>query len=471
MISSFRNFAKTKFAGLLVFIMIIPFVFWGMGSMFSSGNTNNLAKINKTNISTGDFYLYLDEINIAGQTIKNNLENNIIEELLSTLISTKLLELEIEDFDILITEKTLLKMVKKNKNFLDDKGEFQRTKYEKFLLENNITAPLFEQRLKQREIQKNLFNYIGAGTRSPKFLVESLFENENKKLNLEFVNLEKFYKKKDDITNQTVQTFVNENKEQLKVEYIDFDYVLLNPKNLVGVDEFNQTFFDKIDQIEIDISNETDFQTIISDLKITPTKISNFKFSSNSNEVEKKIFELRNNKLDIFENENDYVLYNINKIEEKTPNLNDNQTLEEIKGLVVKKERFEYNRDLLTKINNKEFNINDFKNMGSDKIENIQINSIKDNKKFDINSIELLYSMTKNSLTLINDEKDNIYLARIIDFKNDKTVKDDDNFKSYINKENTNNRNSILKSYDLFLNNKYNIVLNQKTIERVKNSF
>ena len=47
MIGSFRNFAKTKFAGLLVFIMIIPFVFWGMGGMFSSGNTNNVAKINK----------------------------------------------------------------------------------------------------------------------------------------------------------------------------------------------------------------------------------------------------------------------------------------------------------------------------------------------------------------------------------------------------------------------------------------
>ena len=40
MIGSFRNFAKTKFAGILVFIMIIPFVFWGMGGMFSSGNTN-----------------------------------------------------------------------------------------------------------------------------------------------------------------------------------------------------------------------------------------------------------------------------------------------------------------------------------------------------------------------------------------------------------------------------------------------
>ena len=64
MISSFRNFAKTKFAGILIFIIIIPFVFWGMGSMFSSGNTNNLAKINKKNISTQDFIDYLNNSKI-----------------------------------------------------------------------------------------------------------------------------------------------------------------------------------------------------------------------------------------------------------------------------------------------------------------------------------------------------------------------------------------------------------------------
>ena len=49
MIGSFRNFAKTKFAGILVFIMIIPFVFWGMGSMFSSGNTNTAAIFEEEN--------------------------------------------------------------------------------------------------------------------------------------------------------------------------------------------------------------------------------------------------------------------------------------------------------------------------------------------------------------------------------------------------------------------------------------
>ena len=73
MISSFRNFAKTKFAGILVFVMIIPFVFWGMGSMFGSGNTNNVAKINKTNIYTQEL---IDKLNTSGiyqQTIRNNL--------------------------------------------------------------------------------------------------------------------------------------------------------------------------------------------------------------------------------------------------------------------------------------------------------------------------------------------------------------------------------------------------------------
>ena len=116
MISSFRKFAKTKFAGLLVMIMIIPFVFWGMGGMFSSGNTNNIAKINKTNISTQEFIDYLNKSGIPQETIKNNLNNNIIQEILSGLISTTLLELEVKDFNIIISENTLLKKIKKIKN-------------------------------------------------------------------------------------------------------------------------------------------------------------------------------------------------------------------------------------------------------------------------------------------------------------------------------------------------------------------
>ena len=471
MIGSFRNFAKTKFAGILVFIMIIPFVFWGMGSMFSSGNTNNLAKINNTNISTQEFIDYLNNSGIPQDYIRENLEKNIIQELLSGLISSTLLDLEIKDMNIIISEKILLKEIKTNKNFLDENGNFERIKYEKFLLENNQSAAGFEQRLKKRELQKNLFDYIGAGTVSPKFLTQKLFEEENKKLEIEFINLNNFYDKKEDITDEEIKNFIQKNKDTLKIEYLDFSYIKLNPKNLVGSDEFNQTFFDKIDQIEVDISNEIDFETIISNLDIEPIKISNFRYSKEKNEIEKRIFELRNNKIDLFESNNDFIVYNINSIEQREPNINDDKIKDEITNLILERKKFSYNQSLFKKISDKNFNDSDFLDLGENLINKITINSIKDNKKFEINAIELLYSLPVNSFTLINDEKNNIYLAKIINYQDKNINFDNKEIKEYINKQNSKNKQSILKSYDLLLNAKYDIVLNQKTIERVKNFF
>ena len=470
MIGSFRNFAKTKFAGILVFIMIIPFVFWGMGSMFSSGNTNSIVKINESNVSTEEFIDYLNNSGIPQKTIRENLNNNIIEELLSGLVSTKILDLEIREYDLIISKETLLKMIKKNKNFLDDQGNFQRLKYEKFLLENNQSAPQFELRLKNRELQKNLFSFVGAGTVSPKFLVKKLYEEENKKLEIDFINLDKFYKKKGDFTNNDLKKFLEENKENLKVDYLDFEYSIINPKNLIGVDEFNQSFFDKIDQIEIDISNEVPFNSIVSNLNLKSTKVKDFLFSSDKNEVEKKIFELKGTDFDIFELGDDYVLYKIQKNESREPDITNSQTKEEILDLIFQKNKFDYNTNLIEKIKNNEFNDNEFIQMGQQNIKTAQLNSIRDNKKFDINAVKILYSLPINSFTLINDEKENIYLAKVKDYQVE-LIDNNNEIIDYTNKQNSNLKNNMLKSYDLYLNSRYNVTLNQKTIERVKNFF
>ncbi len=470
MIGSFRNFAKTKFAGILVFIMIIPFVFWGMGSMFSSGNTNSIVKINESNVSTEEFIDYLNNSGIPQKTIRENLNNNIIEELLSGLVSTKILDLEIREYDLIISKETLLKMIKKNKNFLDDQGNFQRLKYEKFLLENNQSAPQFELRLKNRELQKNLFSFVGAGTVSPKFLVKKLYEDENKKLEIDFINLDKFYKKKGDFTDNDLKKFLEENKENLKVDYLDFEYSIINPKNLIGVDEFNQSFFDKIDQIEIDISNEVPFNSIVSNLNLKSTKVKDFLFSSDKNEVEKKIFELKGTDFDIFELDDDYVLYKIQKNESREPDITNSQTKEEILDLIFQKNRFDYNTNLIEKIKNNEFNDNEFIQMGQQNIKTAKLNSIRDNKKFDINAVKILYSLPINSFTLINDEKENIYLAKVKDYQVELTDNNNEII-DYTNKQNSNLKNNMLKSYDLYLNSRYNVTLNQKTIERVKNFF
>ena len=316
-----------------------------------------------------------------------------------------------------------------------------------------------------------MFDYIGAGTIAPKFMVERLYEEENKKLEIEYINLEDSYKQEKDISEKDLKNFIEENKDQIKIEYADFKYAILNPQNLLGIDDFNQAFFDKIDQIEIDISNEVQFENIVSKFNISSTKVANFKFSSEKKDIEKKIFELNNNKIDIFEYGDDYIIYNIDNIEERTPDLNDVQTKKEIIELVKQKSKFEYNQKLLNKIRNQEFNENDFLKIGMDQIKKEKINSIRDNKKFEINAVKLMYSLPINSYTLINDDKNNIYLAKIVNFINENFDSTNKNFNEYLTKEKSNNRNIMLQSYDKLLSNKYNIEINQKTIELVKNFF
>ena len=156
MISKLRSFSSSKFAGVLVAIIIIPFVFWGMGSVFSGGNTNNVAKINNKTISTQDF---VDHINKSGMNldiIKKNIDNNILEKILSELVSNKLLDIEINDLELFISDKSLVNKIKFNEVFKDDKNNFSRIKYEKFLLENNLIASDFENRFKNQELKKIL---------------------------------------------------------------------------------------------------------------------------------------------------------------------------------------------------------------------------------------------------------------------------------------------------------------------------
>ena len=103
--------------------------------------------------------------------------------------------------------------------------------------------------------------------------------------------------------------------------------------------------------------------------------------------------------------------------------------------------------------------------------EYLTINSIRDNDRFEANSVKILYSLPLNSYTLVNDKENKIYLVKLINSKKNTFNETDENYLNFINNQNTNTRKTILQSYDQLLNSKYQVQLNQKTIDRVKNYF
>ena len=471
MIEKLKNLGWKQFGGLvLIVIIIIAFGFGGFGGGFSTNNQNNIAKINKTNVTTQDFIDYVNQSGISQEAIRDNLENNIIEELLSGLISTTLIDLEIEDFDLSINERTILKNIKENKNFHDENGTFQRIKYEKFLLSNNLSAPMFELQLKNRELQKHLFDFIGAGTITPNFLIEKKFEENNKSLDIEYFDMENLYKTKDDYTAKEIEVFIDENKDQLKREYIDFKYVILNPKNLIGIEEFNQEFFDEIDSIENKISQGSTFDTILEDINVDIIEVNEFAPSSNKQINEDLIYSKKASKIDLIESGDNFLLYNIDNQYDRAPDLNDEIIKGELVEFIYQKGKFDYNKEIIEEIQKKKFDNSKFEELAGSNKKYSSINSIEDDNLIDINSVKMLYALPVNSFALVNKE-DKIYLVKITGTNKNSFNKTDEKYLKFINSQNTNNRKSILQSYDQLLNDKYQVQLNQKTIDRVKNYF
>ena len=150
-----------------------------------------------------------------------------------------------------------------NKNFLDDKSQFDRIKYEKFLIENKINASDFEKRLKNRELEKKLFFLLNGGINIPEFIVKKYYKYENSKIDLKFINLDNFYKKKNQFTDTEITNYIQNNSDDLQRDFINFDYIKITPKNLIGTDEYNETFFSEIDDIENNISNFSDLKSLL----------------------------------------------------------------------------------------------------------------------------------------------------------------------------------------------------------------
>ena len=474
MLNSIRNFSKTVTAKIFLFIVAVPFVFWGMGDVFTSGNTNSLAKINNENISTEDFIDHINKLNINQNLIKDKIDENILEEVLGRLISNKLIELEIKEANLVISDKMLAEKIRTNVNFLDDNQKFSRTKYEKFLISNNLNANEFEKNFKENEFQEELFNYLGGGIKSPNFLIDKIYIEDTKKINVEFINLEEIYLKKEQLTTEDIQNYINENQEKLKRDYIDFTYSKVTPQNLIGLNEYNNEFFDKIDEIESKLLNNTNFNDIVNFYNLKSISRNKITLNSENTELEAKIYNARNNENFGIIDEGDYfVIYKIKNIATKIPSLNDVGFENEIRNFLFNKNKFEYNKKILKLINEGRFQESDFKKIATEntKIEKLLLDSRKDIKKFSSDSIELVYSLPEKSFALVTDSEKNIYLLRIIDQRISNISKDSELKNIYLLESNNEIKKKIFQSYDSHLNSKYDIKINEKTLERVKNYF
>ncbi len=181
MLAKIRKFSSTIFAKFLLAFIAIPFIFWGMGPLFTGGSKNTIVTIGKEKFSTDEFTNYIR----YKATNKSDVDENLIEDLLSTFIGEKIMELQINHFNIKLSDNSLSSIIKNEKAFLKE-NKFSRTAYEKFLIETNTNAAFFENNLSKGEKKNQLLNFIGGGVVPSHFVVNLAYDKINQQRDIEF---------------------------------------------------------------------------------------------------------------------------------------------------------------------------------------------------------------------------------------------------------------------------------------------
>ena len=484
MTTSIGKLSKSFFLKLLVGIIILPFVFWGMGDVFRGGNQNVVATVDSNKISTQEFINYINRLNLNKDQVKNLSKTDLVEQILSDYIGKKVMSLEIEKLGIVVSDNALRNIIKNDKLFFKD-NKFSRTEYEKFLLKSGITAPQFEANIIEQEKRRQFLSSLAGGIVVPDILVEKEFRKENQTKTIQYIDLDKYHAKNKP-SQESIKELYERNKNVFFTELKSIRFAEIKPELIGGNKEYDESFFKQLDIIENNILDGQSFEEAAKDnnLKIEEFNEINAK---KENETKKKIENLSDNLFkkvynlkmpqspEVINVDSKYYLAEIkNEIKKNRP-MEDPEVLDALNAQLNFKTKIEKNSSLAKDISLGAFSGNNFKKFADDNglvVKDYKISNLKQNDIFDEGLVKRIFLTKDGNINLITNStltKSFLISTKKTEYK--QLNKKDNEFEQYQAKARLNLINKIYQSYDENANQKYKVEINQRTIDRVKNSF
>ena len=483
MLTSIRKITTSFLAKILIVIIILPFLFWGMGDAFRGGNQNILATIDSEKIDAQNFVNYVNRLNLNEKQKKNLSKSSLLDKILSEYIGKKIISLEIKNHGIDLSNQSLKEIIITDEIFIEG-NKFSRTKYEKFLLESGISATIFEQNIAEQEKKRQLLTFLSEGILLPEALIKKEFENENQIKIIQYLELDKLYKNFQ-IKNEEIKKSYEANKNLFSQEFKKINYTELLPNDITGQKEYNEAYFKKIDKIENAILDGTMMSEFVKEYGLSLTTINetnrlrkdkaNKDILINDEILFSKLFNSTNlKKPELVNANNKYYLSEVTKIEKINRTLDDKEIKDAIISQLKMKHVIESNTNIVQEMSEGKFTKKQFDIFGKDngmEIKRITLRDIKNESIFSSDIIREIFKVSDGELQLITDSmfsKNYIVFAE----KTEKLLfnKKIKKYKEYKSKAKLSLANQIYSTYDKSINEKYNIEINKKVLSRIKNT-
>jgi peptidyl-prolyl cis-trans isomerase D len=483
MLTSIRKATTSLLAKILIAIIILPFLFWGMGDVFRTGNQNVIVTIDSEKVSAQNFVEYVNRLNLTEQQRSTMSKTDLLDKILSDYVGKKIIALEIIDQGVSLNNRSLKEILTADDTFKKD-NKFSRTEYEKFLLESGVSAPVFEQNIAEQEKKKQLLTFLSEGVNLPEFLIEKEYANENQIKTIQYLELDSLYKNYVIPEEEITKTYES-NKSFFTQDFKKINYVELMPNNLTGQKEYNESYFVKIDEIENaildggkmnDFVKEFDLSIIVlNDVNRLKKNKAGKDVLKISNDLFTKIFNAKVlNRPKLININNKYYLSEVLNVDKITRTLDDKEIKRAIVSQLKTKHIIEENTKIIKDMSAGLFNIKQFQKFNKDnnlKIKKTIIKDIKDETIFNSGMIKEIFKVNDGNFQLITNSlltKNYIILAEKTErIPFDKNTKD---YEKYKTKAKLSLANQIYSTFDETINSKYDIEINEKVLNRIKNT-
>jgi len=249
-------------------------------------------------------------------------------------------------------------------------------------------------------------------------------------------------------------------------------------------EDFNDLFFKKIDEIDDLIISGINLDNIILNFNLNNPvllKINKFGKKVNSNtaaniteNLVKSIFDLDDgNKTALLDVDNKYFIVEVLKTEKLQKSISDPSFKKLIADAVEKEIKRGLTAKIIDEINKNNFKKSDFNKLAGDygvKIEKITLTNQNDSKILKTDIVGQIYNFAEKKIIVVNElGLSENYLIYIKNIKRAQISENSKEYQKYSNLSKARIINNLYNTYDEYLKKKYEIIINYKTIDKIKN--
>ena len=232
---------KSILWGIVIAFVATIFYSWGAGGRFGGAN-KTVATVNGMEIKFNEFErAYTNVINFYRKQFADQFSEELVarlklkENALDALIQNRLVLLEAEKLNLMVSDKELSDRILQQLQF--EKGQkFSKSRYQNFLNFNKLSAREFEENLRQSILREKLEGIIKTSTQVSEQEVQAAYQRENEKIKFKYIGFSRdYFKPAGRPSNEEIQKYFDAHKAQFEVpEQIQIQYVKLTPRMVEG---------------------------------------------------------------------------------------------------------------------------------------------------------------------------------------------------------------------------------------------